>query len=378
MLGKSLFLILWAVGVLSAAEVTIVDEIIAKVNGEIVTRNDLDKARRTMIDNLRQQGLTGIRLENAIKEGESGILRERIDSLLLLSKAKEINLSVDSEVNKQLGELQRASKIAEPERFQEFVREQTGLPYEEYKSEMKNQMLTNRVVRQEVGGKIQFRRDELMKYYEEHKAEFQREDRVFLREIMVAVQGANAAEAEKKAKDVSARGKKGEKFDELATANSDSDSAKQGGDIGAYEKGKLRPELEAAVWSQLKGYVTDPINLGAGFLILKVESHEKAGLADFEEVQGEVTNRLFQPRFQPEVQKYLQQLRVDAFLEIKPGFEDTGAAPGKNTAWVDPASIQAETTTKEAVAAQTRRRRLLGMVPIPGTSTQNTGTSQSR
>lgn len=378
MLGKSLFLVLWAVGVLSAAEVTIVDEIIAKVNGEIITRNDMDKARRTMIDNLRQQGLTGIRLENAIKEGESGILRERIDTLLLLSKAKEINLSVDSEVNKQLGELQRVSKIAEPEQFQEFVRQQTGLPYEEYKSEMKNQMLTNRVVRQEVGGKIQFRRDELMKYYEEHKAEFQREDRVFLREIMVAVQGASTADAEKKAKDLSTRGKKGEKFDELATANSDSDSAKQGGDIGAYEKGKLRPELEAAVWSQPKGYVTDPINLGAGFLILKVESHEKAGLADFEEVQGEVTNRLFQPRFQPEVQKYLQQLRVDAFLEIKPGFKDAGAAPGKNTAWVDPASIQAETTTKEEVAAQTRRRRLLGMVPIPGTSTQNTGTSQSR
>jgi len=373
-----LLLTLWAAGVLSAAEVTVVDEIIAKINGEIITRNDMDKARRQTEDVLRQQGLTGVRLDAGIKQHEVNILRERIDSLLLLSKGKELNLNVDAEVNKQLTDIQRQAKIAEPEKFQELVREQTGHSFEDYKGEMKNQMLTNRVIRQEVASKIQFKREELMKYYEEHKAEFQREDRVFLREIMVAAPNGAVAEAEKKAKDLSARAKKGEKFDEMATNNSDSDSAKQGGDIGAYEKGKLRPDLETAVWNQPKGYVTEPINLGTGFLILKVEDHQKAGLAELEEVQSEVTSRLFQPRFLPELRKYLTQLRLNAFLEIKPGYEDTGAAPGKDTKWVDPAEIQPQTTTKEEVAAQTRHRRLLGLVPIPGTATQNTGTSSSR
>jgi len=355
-----------------------VDEIIAKVNGEIVTRNDYDKAHRQLIEGLRQQGLSGVRLEAAVKDNERNILRERIDNLLLLSKGKELNINVDSEVNKQLTDIQRQVKIAEPEKFQEFVKEQTGQSYEDYKAELKTQSLTNRVIRQEVAGKIQFKREELMKYYEDHKPEFQREDRVFLREILVAYTGANGADAEKKAKDLSARAKKGEKFDEMAATNSDSDSAKQGGEIGAYEKGKLRADLENAVWNQPKGYVTDPINLGNGYLILKVEDHQKAGLADFEEVQSDITNRLFQPRFQPEMRKYLTQLRADAFLEIKPGFEDSGATPGKNTAWLDPADIQPITTTKEEVAAQTRHKRLLWLVPIPGTSTQNTGTSTSR
>ena len=378
MRGGFLFLTLWGAGVLCAADVTVVDEIIAKVNGEIITRNDLDKSRDQLMQGLRQQGMTGARLDAALKEGEQQILRERIDNLLVLSKGKELNLNVDSEVNKQLTDIQRQAKIAEPEKFQEFVREGTGKSYEDYKSEMVNQMLASRVIRQEVAGKIQFSTAEQMKYYEEHKDEFQREDRVFLSEILVAIQGANADDAEKKAKDLSARGKKGEKFSDLATNNSDSNSAQQGGDIGAYEKGKLRPDLEAAVWDRPKGYVTDPINAGTGFLILKVENHQKAGLADYEEVQREISNKLFEPRFQPELRKYLLQLRIDAFLEIKPGFEDTGAAPGKDTTWVDPASIQPETTTKEAVAAQLRRRRLLGMIPIPGTSTQNTGTSSSR
>lgn len=368
-------------GSLFAADISVIDEIICKANGDIITRNDYQRARKQIEEGLRQQGLTGPRLEDALKDAEKNILRERIDQLLLISKAKEMNLNVDTEVNKQLAEIQRNIKIADPEKFQQFVREQTGQSYEDYKAELKNQLLTQRVVRQEVSGKIQFKREELTKYYEEHKSEFQRNERVFLREILVATEGKDViglGAAEKKAKDVAARAKKGEKFDELAQSNSDSPSAQQGGEIGAYEKGQLRAELEAAVWTQPRGYVTDPISAGNGFLILKVDDHQKAGLAEFEEVQNEITGKLFQPRMQPELRKFLTQLREGAFLEIKPGYEDSGAVPGKNTTWVDPAEIKPETVTKEAVLAKSRRKRLLHVVPIPGTSTQKSGTSSSR
>jgi len=367
-----------AAGLVSAAEITVIDEIIAKVNGDIITRGDYDRTHKQLEASLREQGATGQRLTDALKDAEQNILRERIDQLLLQSKAKEMNLNVDSEVAKQLAEIQRNAKISDPDKFQQFVKEQTGMSYEDYKNERKNDLLTNRVIRQEVSGRIQIKKEESQAYYEIHKDDFKREERVFLREILVAVQPAtDAAAAEKKAKDLSARGKKGEKFDDLARANSDAASAQQDGDIGAYEKGKLRPEIEATVWDQQRGYVTDPINVGNGFLILKVEEHQKAGLASFEEVQNEITNKLFNPRFAPELRRYLTELRVNAFLEIKPGYEDTGAAPGKNTAWVDPAEIKPETITKEQVAAKQRHRRLLGVVPIPGTSVQNTGTSSS-
>jgi parvulin-like peptidyl-prolyl isomerase len=252
------------------------------------------------------------------------------------------------------------------------------MSYEDYKNDRKNDLLTNRVIRQEVASKITIKREEAQKYYDSHQDEFKREERVFLREILVSTPpGADTAQALKKAKDLADRGKKGEKFEDLAHNNSDSPSAQQDGDIGAYEKGKLRPEIEKTVWDEPRGYVTDPINVGNGFLILKVEEHQKAGLAGFEEVLPEITNKLFNPRFNPELRRYLTQLRLNAFLEIKPGYEDSGAAPGKSTAWVDPAEIKPETVTKEQVAARQRKRRLLGLVPIPGTSTQSTGTSSS-
>jgi peptidyl-prolyl cis-trans isomerase SurA len=102
-----------------------------------------------------------------------------------------------------------------------------------------------------------------------------------------------------------------------------------------------------------------------------VEERFKAGQAPFEEVENEVMEKLYMPRMQPAVREYLTKLRQEAFLEIKPGYVDSDAAPGKNTAWTDPAQLKPETTTKEEVANRKRKKRVLGMVPIPGT-TQNT------
>jgi peptidyl-prolyl cis-trans isomerase SurA len=376
-----LFTGLAAACLLRGAEISVVDEIIAKVNGEIVTRNDYDHSRQQIEAAMRKDGLSGPRLADALKEAEKNILRERIDQILLVSRGKELNINVDAEVTKQLADIQRNVKIADPEKFQAFVKDETGSAYEDYKNDLKNQLLTSRVVRQEVTGKINFKKEELEKYYHDHQDEFQREERVFLRELLISTEGKDAAAvpaAEKKAKDLAARAKKGEKFEELAQTNSDSATAQQGGDIGAYEKGKLRDDIEKAVWDQPRGFVTDPINIGNGFLILKVEEHNKAGLASYDEAENDIRSKLYQPRMQPELRKFLTQLRVDAFLEIKPGYVDSGAAPGKDTTWADAAEIKPETVTKEEVASRIRRKRLLGVVPIPGTTAQKTGTSSSR
>lgn len=364
-----------------AADVTVMDEIVCKVNGDIITRSELERDRRTMENDLKQQGMAAARLQEAMRTIASNGLRDRIDRLLLVQKGKELNLKVEADVNKQLADIQRRSQIADPEKFQQFVREQLGQSYEDYKSELTNGILTQEVIREEVLRKIQFKHEELEAYYNAHKDEFQRKERVFLREILVASQGkddASMAVAERKAKDLVARARKGEKFPDLAMANSDALSAQQGGALDPYTKGELAPEIESAVWDQPRGYVTDPIKRTTGYLILKVDDHQKEGLAALEEVQNEVQDKLFEPRRDPAVRAYLTKLRTEAFLEIKPGFEDSGAAPGKDTSWSDPAELKPETVTKEEVAARPRKKHLLGVIPLPGTATTAPGTSSSR
>ena len=210
---------------LYGADVSLMEEIICKVNGDIITKGEMAREKKQLETELRQQqGFTGARLNEALNEASKNVLREKIDQLLLVQKAKELDLKVDSELNKQMLDIQRTSKIVDPEKFQEYVHQMTGEPYEDYKAEIKNNLLREKVVREEISRKIMFKTDELQKYYDEHKDEFMRQERVFLREIFVSTEGKDAAgiaAAEKKAKDLVVRARKGERFAEMAQANSD-------------------------------------------------------------------------------------------------------------------------------------------------------------
>jgi len=367
-----------------AANTAVVEEIVCKVNGDIITSSDLERDRRDAETELRQQGLRGRDLQEALDQTMRNELRQRIDQLLLVQKGKELDLKVDADVTKQLANIQRKTGIADPEKFQEYVKEQRGMPFEEYKNELKNSVLVDRVIRQEVSSTIKIKREDEEKYYDEHRDQFQRKERIFLSKLYISTEGKDAAgqaAADRKAKDLVARARRGEKFSDLVQSNSDDQAAAQnGGEMPPFEKGQLAKTIEDAVWNQQKGYVTDPFKLNdpPGYYIFKVEDHQKAGLADFEEVQMEVENQLFQPKMQPALRVYLTKLRQDAYLQIKPGYDDSGAAPGKNTAWEDPAQLKPETVTKEEVLAKTRHKKLLWVIPIPGTEAANTGTSQSK
>jgi len=353
-----------------AADVKVVEQIVAKINNEIITQGELERTRHQFEAELKRQGLSGERLQQALKEAENNFLRDRIDQLLLVQKGKDLNINVDSEVSKYLGELQLQFKISDPDKFQQFVREQTEMPYEDFRQQTKDGILTRRVIQQEVGSKISIPRAEVQKYYEEHKNEFIREEQVFLREIFISTEGKDAAgvaAAEKKAKDLVERARKKENFGILARDNSDAATAPNYGELGAFKRGELRKEIEDIVFKQDRGYVTDPLRQPSGFLVLKLEERYAAGLQPLELVENEVMEKLYSPRMQPAVRTYLTRLRQDAFLEIRSEYVDSGAAPGKDTSWRDPAQFKPQTVTKQEVAAQIRRRRLLWLIPIPST-----------
>jgi peptidyl-prolyl cis-trans isomerase SurA len=364
-----------------APNFSVVDEIVAKVNGDIVTKSELEKNSREVMGALQQQGLKGNDLQQAASAREKDVLRDRIDQLLLVQRAKDLNINVDTEVSKYMADLQRQEKIADPDKFHELVRQQSGMPFEDFRQDVKNNMLTRNVIGQEVARKINVSHDEIAAYYNAHKTEFVREEKVFLREILVSTDGKDAAAttaAEKKSTDLYNRASKGERFADLARDNSDAATAAQGGDLGGYTKGYMPANLENIVWTMKPGEVTKPIKTEHGFLILKVEDHTKAGQASLADVEDEIREKLYSPRMQPKIREYLTELRKSAFLEIKPGFVDSGAAPGMDTKWKDPAQLKPETVTKAEVIEKTRHKRLLWLVPIPGTEETVTGKSSSR
>jgi parvulin-like peptidyl-prolyl isomerase len=358
-------LLLWlCVAGAFGAEVKVIEQIVAKVNGDIITRGELEHSRQALEAELKQQSAPAAKMQELLKEKEADALRDQIDQLLLVQKAKELSIDVTAEVKKEMADIQMQNKITDSDKFRQWVQEQSGMPYEDLELQMKNRAMTQRVIRQEVGGKITIPKSELLKYYEEHKSEFIRQEQVFLREILVSSVGKTpeqGAAAEKRAKDILARAKKGEKFPELARDTSDAESAKNFGEIGWFKKGDLNPSLQH-LFKEKRGYLTDVMKTENGFVIFKMEERHEEGLAPFEEVENEITEKLYVPRMQPKVREFLTKLREQAFLEIREGYVDSGAAPGKDTGWKDPAQLKPETTTKEEVAAR-KRKRLLGIIP---------------
>jgi peptidyl-prolyl cis-trans isomerase C len=135
-------------------------------------------------------------------------------------------------------------------------------------------------------------------FYDSHKEDFQE---VTARHILIRFQGSQAplrlgqkeltdAEALQKAKDVRAKIVAGAKFADLAKAESDdTGSGANGGDLGAFTKGRMVPEFEKAAFSQPIGQVGEPVKTQFGYHLILVEKRETK---PFEAAKAEILQRL--------------------------------------------------------------------------------------
>ncbi len=361
-----------------SAEVRIVEEIAVKVNGDIITRGDIQERERQSAQAIQQEEhLSGAALQAAVAQQTKDLLCKMIDERLLVHKAKELDIKVDPDVTRKMAEYQLMSGQSDPDKFHEWIRQQTGMTFEDFKQKTTDQFLAQRLVGAEVSSHIAVPEQDVQKYYDEHKAEFVRKDQVYLSQLLISTQGKTpeqAAAAEKKAKDLVARARRGEKFSELVIANSDDpETSRTGGQLPPSDKGIMRQEIEQIVFNPKnpKGYVTDPIKIDGGFLILRIDDRTEAGQASFDEAKEQIQEVLARPKIEPKLREYLNKLRQEAFLEIKDGYVDTGAVPGKDTRWHEVVGLKPETTTKEEVAAHRKRKKFLGVIPhgsvAPGT-----------
>lgn len=363
------------------AQPIVIDQIVAKVNGDIVSQDEIDRGVSEQMQEMRARGASNSQIQEMSADMQKNMLRDRIDQLLLVEKGKELNVNVDSEISKYMASLRRQSGITDEEKFREWVRQQSGMSFEDFQNEAKNNALTREVIGSEVGRHVHVTDQEIQDYYKNNQKDFIRDEKVYLSEILISTQGkdeAGDAAALKKANQLYDDLNKGSRFGDMARDNSDATTAKDGGSLGGWQKGSLSKQIEDAVWNLPKGSITKPIKLPTGYEIFKVDDHTKQGLAPLEDVKSEIEGKLYGPKMQPQIRDYLTQLRREAFLQIKPGFVDTGAAPGMDTKWQDPASLKPETVSKTEVSQKSRMKRLLWVVPVPGTSVDVGGKSSSR
>src|SRR2546427_66069 len=246
------------------------------------------------------------------------------------------------------------NKIESMEELEKAVTSQ-GLNWEDFKNNIRNTLLTQRVVSSEVGSHITISDEEISKYYEAHKKEYVRPEQVALREIEVSTQGKKPEEIpdlKKKAETTLQRIKDGEDFGEMAKRFSDSNTKTQGGFLGMYKRGELSKELEDKVFSMKKNELTEVTETKQGFLILQVLEHYDEGEQSLAKVKNEIMDKLYGARMEPAMREYLKTLREQSFVVIKPGYVDAAGGPGNS-------EIQEVSATPEASKAKKGRKKFL-------------------
>jgi peptidyl-prolyl cis-trans isomerase SurA len=312
----------------------VVEQIVARVNNQIITLSEYQRAGQDLGQEVAQdcQNCTPDRIQTLVKEREKNLLRDMIDQQLLIERAKDMDVSVETDLTKRLDEVRKQNNLATMEELEKAVEAQ-GTPWEDYKTQLRNTLLTQEVIRREVGGRMDIPTEEVKKYYEAHKEQFNRPEEVALAEIFLSTESKSPEETEAvrtRADDLRSRLVKGEDFVQLAKRYSTGSTADEGGELGVFERGQLSKQIEDAVFSLEKGQYSEVIQTKTGFEILKVVDHYQAGLQPLNKVEGEITNRLYQERMEPAMRTYLAQLREESYVMVKPGYTDTAASTSES------------------------------------------------
>jgi len=373
---KTRLALLFAVGYalllpsLSPAD-TVVEEIVARVNNEIVTHTEYIRSRDQLKQEIQQQDPANA--DRIFSEKQRDVLRDLIDQQLLLQKGKDLGITGDTELIKRLDEMRKQMNLETMEDLEKAAEAQ-GASYEDFKQTMRNQIITQRVIGQEVGSKLAMNKDDEKKFYEQHRAEMEHPEQVRLSEILIAPKTpakpaasrdakpepqseaeteAGLAAAKAKAEDLLDQIHKGAKFEDLAKKYSDGPSAKEGGDLSYFKRGTMPKELDDKVFALKAGEVSDVIRTKQGYVILLAAEHQMAGIPSLKEAEPRIQDALYMQKLQPALRAYLTTLREQAYIDYKTGYVDTGAST-KQTKPV-------ETADKEAGAKKLKKKKKLGV-----------------
>jgi len=335
---------------------TIVEEIIARINNQIVTRTEYLRSKEQLRQEAQQQDPGNV--DKIVAEKDKDVLRDLIDQQLLLDKGKDLGITADTDLIKRLDEMRKDMKLESMEDLEKAAVSQ-GISFEDFKQNLRTQIITQQVISKEVGSRMAISKEELQQFYDEHKSQMEQPEQVRLSELLVSTEKKNKdaaagdeqqlAAAKAKAEDLLAQIKKGAAFDEIAKKNSDGPTAAQGGDLGYFKRGTLAKELEDRTFAMKPGAVSDVIRTKQGFVILKVTEHQTAGVPPLSEIEPKVQEAIYMQKLQPALRAYLLKLREDAYIKIAPGYVDTGASPNQ--------TAPVETTAKDAGAKELKKKK---------------------
>ena len=320
---------------LAGASAEIIEQVLVKVNGDIITKTELETRqiaalRQKMSGQIDPELLKdATRLKQALADVTPTLLVEAIDEMLLFQMGNEKGYKLsDDQFKGWLTKLREEQNLQDEAKFQAALK-QEGMNIADLRKNVERNFIVTQVQRDEVGAKLQITEEEARQYYLAHRQEFSEAATVTVREILVEVptsknqqgqQSVNVAvedAAMEKVKSIRARIMGGEDFGKVAAEVSDSSSKANGGLIGPLALAQLSTPLQQTFEKMKPGEITEPIRTPRGFQILKLETLKPADVQPFESVRDLAADKVHSARQESEFRKFMSRVRGQALIEWK-------------------------------------------------------------
>lgn len=337
------------VSVVLPLQAEILEQILVKVNGEIITKTEMERRTAAALEErLRNKSLSTADLDdaefkNAVAEITPQVVLNTIDEMLLLQRGRELGITLtDERFTEIVANIRKENKLESDEDWKTAL-EQSGLTLETLRRQLERQMIVQRLQQQEVYSRVSISEEEARAYYKAHRDEFTQEETVTLRELLVALPKAQEGSpadpkavqaAQEKLEKVQAQLEAGGDFAKLAGELSDAPSRANAGLIGPLATRELSANHQKLLAKLEPGQVGEPIETNEGWQIIKLESRTPEKVTSFEEAREQINQKVFETKQGAEFQKYLARLRRQAIIEwknseVKKAYEQAVAAAQK-------------------------------------------------
>jgi peptidyl-prolyl cis-trans isomerase SurA len=356
------------------ARADLVERVIVRVNGDIVTQSEFEARQVAAV----QQARIGAgEVERYLRDNNARILQEAIDELLLVQRAADLGYKVPAAyLNEVIEGIKKENNIASDDDLRDQLRRE-GMSIDDLKRNIERSVLRRQVLQRELESKMAVPEAEARQEYDAKLSEYTREPSVTLQEIFVKGEGDEAREA---AASLVTRARGGEDFGALAREHSQGATAANGGDLGTLARGDLSPDLQKIAFSLAPASVSEPVLQGGGYRILKVVEKKEGSVVPFTEAKEEIMRRLAQTRMASAYEEYVAGLRKTALVDLKvrevplsvdmpvgPGLEapKVGPLPGAPPAAPEATSPAAEDIQEFTTSPQARPERVVAPT-LPG------------
>jgi peptidyl-prolyl cis-trans isomerase SurA len=301
----------------------ILDEIVAKINQEIVTLTDLNSALNERRLELRQETGDSDEAEKRFKAEAPHLLKSYIHTRLMLQKAKELGFDadIDVDVSAFMENMRQEMGIPSLDVLDQYLRQQ-GSSLQKFREKVKDNLMTRSLIQNFVYGKITLLTPEVEAYYQENIEKFTEPSKVELAEILFLTEGKDRAAVRARAEEVLVRMEAGESFEELAKEYSEGPTASKGGAIGSFNRGTMNAALEEAAFDLEIGSISGIVESDYGFQIIKILSRAEEAVKPLNDVRPQISEALYQKKAQPEMEQFIKELIRDSYIFIDPKYAE--------------------------------------------------------